>query len=107
MKGVFHLAGFNYGLSGNGEQRRPVPLPAPGSTFAASLHSSRFINLDTYSPSAPSHMAGGPIIWAWHWHRRPVGLAHSTALRAVTLRWFCWTPPFQCFTCYITANTGT
>jgi len=50
MKGVFHLAGFNYGLSGDGEWRLPVQLPTPGSTFAASLHSSRFINLDAYYP---------------------------------------------------------
>lgn len=33
MKGVFHLAGFNYGLSGDGEWRLPVQLPAPGSTL--------------------------------------------------------------------------
>jgi len=37
-------------LSGDGEWRLPVQLLAPGSTFAASLYSSQFINLDTYSP---------------------------------------------------------
>jgi len=58
MKGDFHLAGFNYTFIGMmGEWRRTVPLRAPGFTFAASLHSSRFINLGLLS-SGPAHTTG-------------------------------------------------
>lgn len=106
MKGVFHLAGFNYGLSGDDEWRLPVKLPAPGSTFAASLYSSRFINLDAYSPLLrhswlvarwAGHDTATDDLWGWLTPR-----STGSHLRRRYL-----TPPFQGVSCYITANTGT